>query len=50
MRNHLWILAGMILVSFGFELAYRTITGREIHLVRKGAADGAGTRSSEKPV
>ena len=34
-RNHLWILLGMIVVSFGIELAYRGITGRRIHLVRK---------------
>jgi amino acid transporter len=33
-RNHLWILLGMILVSFGIELAYRAITGRQIHLLR----------------
>jgi amino acid transporter len=46
-RNHLWILAGMILVSFGVEIVYRTITGRGIHLVRKGATDGTGTSSSE---
>lgn len=34
-RNHLWILLGMILVSFGIELAYRGITGRRIRLFRK---------------
>jgi amino acid transporter len=33
-RNHLWILLGMILVSFGIELVYRSITGRQIHLLR----------------
>ena len=27
-RHHLWILAGMILLSFGFEFVYRRITGR----------------------
>jgi hypothetical protein len=35
---------GMILVSFGAELAYRGITGRRIHLVRnarKGVVDSA---------
>jgi hypothetical protein len=37
-RNHLWILAGMILVSFAIELAYRGVTGRTIRLVRKAAA------------
>jgi hypothetical protein len=35
-RNHLWILLGMILVSFGIELVYRRITGRQIDLVNKG--------------
>ena len=34
-RNHLWILLGMILVSFGIELTCRGIAGRRIHLVRK---------------
>jgi hypothetical protein len=29
-RHHLWILAGMILVSFAIELVYRGITGRTI--------------------
>jgi amino acid transporter len=42
-RNHLWILAGMILVSFGIEVAYRRITGRSIDLSRKAAKGGAGT-------
>ena len=36
-RNHLWILAGMILLSFGVEIAYRMVTGREIRLVREKA-------------
>jgi hypothetical protein len=36
-RNHLWILLGMILVSFKIELGYRGVTGRRIHLVRKAA-------------
>jgi amino acid transporter len=40
-RKHLWILLGMIVASFGIELAFRGITGREIHLVRK-AKEGAG--------
>jgi len=39
-RNHLWILLGMILVSFGIELAYRGVTGRAIHLVRKAREGG----------
>jgi amino acid transporter len=33
-RNHLWILLGMILASFGIEVAYRGITGRRIHLIK----------------
>jgi amino acid transporter len=33
-RRHLWILLGMIAVSFGIELAYRGITGRRIRLIR----------------
>jgi hypothetical protein len=36
-RNHLWILAGMILLSFGMEIAYRKATGRRINLHRKNA-------------
>ena len=42
-RNHLWILAGMILVSFGIELAHRSITGRRIHLSQKAAKGDADT-------
>jgi len=38
-RNHLWILLGMILVSFGIEIAYRRLTGRGIRLVPKAAPD-----------
>jgi amino acid transporter len=41
-RRHLWILLGMILASFGIELAYRGLTGRRIRLVRKAAENGAG--------
>ena len=26
-RNHLWILAGIILASFGIEFVYRRLTG-----------------------
>jgi len=37
-RNHLWILAGMIAVSFAIELVYRGLTGRVIRLVRTTAA------------
>jgi len=33
-RNHLWILLGMILLSFVIELVYRSVTGRQIHLLR----------------
>jgi hypothetical protein len=42
-RYHLWILAGMTLVSFAIELAYRSITGRAIRLVRKAAKVGPET-------
>jgi hypothetical protein len=42
-RNHLWILLGMILVSFGIEGAYRGITGRRIHLVRNTHKNDAAT-------
>jgi len=34
-RNHLWVLVGMILVSFGIELTYRGITGREIRVLTR---------------
>jgi len=34
-RNHLWILAAMVLMSFAIEIVYRSITGREFHLRRK---------------
>jgi uncharacterized protein len=42
-RNHLWILVGMILVSFGIELAYRSITGRTIQLSQKAVIGDADT-------
>ena len=42
-RNHLWILVGMILVSFGIEFAYRRITGRRLDLASKAPGDGAAT-------
>lgn len=42
-RNHLWILLGMVLVSFAIELAYRGATGREIRLLRRSAAHLAKT-------
>jgi Co/Zn/Cd efflux system component len=42
-RNHLWILVGMILVSFGIEFAYGSITGRRIHLSQKPAKGDADT-------
>jgi amino acid transporter len=45
-RNHLWILLGMILASFGIELAYRGITGREIHLA-KMAKEGGGMANGD---
>ena len=34
-RNHLWILAGMILVSFGTEFVYRRVTGQKYICYRK---------------
>jgi amino acid transporter len=37
-RHHLWILAGMIAVSFAIELVYRGLSGRVIRLVRTTAA------------
>jgi uncharacterized membrane protein YdcZ (DUF606 family) len=36
-RNHLWILAGMILTAFAIEIVYRSITGRGIRLAGKAA-------------
>ncbi len=33
-RDHLWILAGMVLVSLGIEVAYRRITGRRVRLTQ----------------
>ena len=38
-RRHLWILLGMILVSFGTEISYRGVTGRKIHLGVKRRED-----------
>jgi len=46
-RNHLWILLGMILVSFGIEVAYRGITGRRISLVRNSHKNDARTADQE---
>jgi len=40
-RHHLWILAGMILASFGIEAVYRGVTGRRIRLIKKAPAGGA---------
>lgn len=42
-RNHLWILVGMILVSFGIEFVYRGITGRKIRLSQKAVKRDADT-------
>ena len=39
-RNHLWILLGMIVVSFAIEGVYRGITGRTINLIRKRNSRG----------
>jgi hypothetical protein len=36
-RNHLWILMGMIVVSFGIEAVYRGITGRKLRLNKNEA-------------
>lgn len=33
-RNHLWILLGMIVISFAIEITYRRLSGREIRLVK----------------
>jgi len=43
-RNHLWILAGMILVSLGIEFAYRKLTGRGLARTRGAAGKGARKR------
>jgi len=40
-RNHLWILAGMILASLGIEFLYRKFTGRGLALTRGAAGKGA---------
>jgi hypothetical protein len=45
-RNHLWILLGMIVVSFGIELVYRGVTGRHIHLVRNAREARSRPRSA----
>jgi hypothetical protein len=34
-RRHLWILVGMIVASVVIEIAYRSITGRTIHLLSR---------------
>jgi amino acid transporter len=44
-RDHLWILLGMIVVSFGIEVAYRAITGRGIHLARDAHQNDTGPAS-----
>jgi len=36
-RRHLWILLGMIVVSFGIEITYRHLTGRQLSLIQKSA-------------
>jgi hypothetical protein len=43
-RNHLWILAGMILASLVIEFAYRKITGRGLARTRSAAAKDARER------
>ena len=47
-RNHLWILAGMILVSFAIEFVYRGITGRAIRLVPKASEGHAETPATRR--
>lgn len=47
-RNHLWILAGMILASLGLEIIYRRITGREIRLARMVPKEGATAASAKR--
>jgi len=42
-RNHLWILVGMIMLSFAIEFAYRNITGRKITLVSRTAKGASVT-------
>lgn len=37
-RNHLWILMGMIVISFAIEITYRRLSGREIRLVKNTKA------------
>jgi hypothetical protein len=39
-RNHLWILAGMILASLGIEIFYRSITGHSLLKFRNAAKQG----------
>jgi amino acid transporter len=34
-RNHLWILAGMIVAALAIEIVYRWVTGRELRLARR---------------
>jgi hypothetical protein len=41
-RQHLWILVGMIVVSFVIEVVYRQVTGRTLGLARKPAQSRAG--------
>jgi hypothetical protein len=41
-RHHLWILLGMILLSFGIEIVYRHFTGRTINLIKQ--APGGATQ------
>jgi len=42
-RNHLWILLGMILLSFVIEFVYRRITGRRLDALRKAVEGGTET-------
>jgi hypothetical protein len=46
-RDYLWILLGMILASFGIEIAYRGITGRHIRLVKQAMEGNTGTMPAQ---
>ena len=47
-RNHLWILVGMIVGSFGIEILYRRITGRKTRLAGETMETGATSDSEDK--
>ena len=47
-RNHLWILAGMIVMSLVTEFAYRRLTGRGMLRTRNAARGEAPKRHSNE--